>query len=378
MNAFRIFFIGLVLLGSRVFAEDGTCSTQDFNAELGDPYVQGDTAWCAAHSAAAVLSQAVHKRVAPGVLASLAVTATSEELDQLESPELRSYVTENKLKDKIIYPDERDQLISNQVFQFTTEKDADGDLHLQTHGFMDLGGREDLAIIEADLNGFCTTDQMPDGDHYLEYLKELQAQYKQNAHAKKSTSCKGNCHHSSKSKRKDSLDFVRTVIRDWVKTHCQTLQKLETPLAPKLLALVDDKGMATQIHFHRVYKDEAYRQWSQHILFKEIDGNFDRKRISAIGYDSCEHGAPDLTTGECTSKTRYGLPGNPHQEHSAIISARKMIQGQCRYFIRNHYGKTCNIYKPNFASEDVCDINYGGIWVTRDQLKTIYSVFSVK
>ena len=95
----------------------------------------------------------------------------------------------------------------------------------------------------------------------------------------------------------------------------------------------------------------------------EIDRLLDSGKVAAIAYDFF-----DLYPADAKQ------PGS-HGDHSSVVVARRLLDGRCHYFVRNHFGPTCG-YRPEY--EDRCEKGNGGVWVTMDALKHLYSVTSVR
>ena len=349
-----IFILSLSFAAPAAFA-DNECGTIDLNEEVGKPYDQGETAWCTYHSTAAVISQEIKMRVSPGALAAMTISASEAELDRLPSPELLKYSVEHALKAKIVLPDEIPSLEAPRSFQYSMLKTSSGRSTFSHNGIMSLAGREDLALLIANLHGVCPVGNLPDGyDEYLSYLSELDYVV-------------GKVNSTNLS----PLKLTQKVLRQWTKMRCQGMTRLTTPLVPDLVEMVSDEGNATEVHFRRVKSDPEYLRNTQDTLFAALDRNLERHKVSAIGYNACEHERPDYILNTC-------LPGTSIQEHSGVVTARTRIDGQCRYFVRTHRGTDCEFYKSQFKDNKLCERRYGGIWVNRDELKTIYSVFSIK
>ncbi len=64
-----------------------------------------------------------------------------------------------------------------------------------------------------------------------------------------------------------------------------------------------------------------------------------------------------------------------HADHASVISARRQRGGRCEYFVRNSWGQDCSSYRPQFRAR--CERSRGGVWVTLEQLPTLYGVIDL-
>lgn len=373
----------LWLLPSASFAD---CTPTDLRPALGAPRDQGETGWCFAHTTADLLSQTLGFRVSAGAVASDFVLSRPADIQKLGSGQVKSYVKENPRILREIdeaRTSEPDHWYSKNLFGIDRTRAEDGSEMLSFRGLFDIGGTESAALVVSNLHGVCASEKLPDGnDQYNTYALELERRWLQKNQAElllrgcpQNEPISAEAENLVKIFQNSLLDpvFEAELLRNYVKEKCGARTPLAQPLLPKNVQIAASypkwKALAS--------KKPAEAKRLQQKLFTELDANLDRGKASAIGYDYCEHGKPDPESGECSKySTTPGRPFYPEQDHSAIVAARKPINGVCHYFVRNSTGPTCEFTHPRFGNR--CEADAGGVWVSRQELKSLYSVMSIR
>lgn len=336
-----------------------SCSTIDLRAQLGPPRAQGETGWCFAHTTADLISQAIGRRVSAFPIAKDFVLSKPEDLTSSPVPEVRAYVQEN--------PD----VIDRQRADLTLDQDElRGPRILGAGGgFMNVGGEEDAALLLANAHGFCDDAKLPSGDDaYFNYLKEV-SDFHRAKLAETGRPCAVQAMSETPAPHHDVLraitanisDVIKKHITEWTDRRCGERSTRRPPLIPEVVTVAGDLAdLKGKLKTGRLTLTEARSK-----LFGAIDRNLERGRVSAIGYDYNETAQPEPDDNS---------PG----DHSSIIAARKMIGGSCRYFIRNSFGPDCSLYRAKYANPPLCEAQNGGVWIKQEELKSLYSVISVK
>jgi hypothetical protein len=154
-------------------------------------------------------------------------------------------------------------------------------------------------------------------------------------------------------------------FQKWIDAKCGRRFRPRRPLIPHEVAVAENAE-----ELERLYGASGPQRELAHAqLIKELNRVIDSGKVAAIAYN-----AYDLFKAE----PRHPVPEevkNPHSDHSSVVAARKMIDGQCMYFVRNHFGASCG-YLPAYDSR--CEKENGGLWVPASALKHIYSVISIE
>lgn len=325
-----------------------SCAAVDYRSDLGPPRNQGDTSWCFAHTSADLVSQSIGQRVSAFDLAAQYLIGDVEKLKNSDNPEVRKYIAENPDVIKRIVEDRAEPDLNS--YGKLLKPEGEGSLY-------DNGGSEDGAIMMGGVKGFCSDEKLPGGEEqYIQHLKDLQAF---RTHSLKTNSCLAT---PSQWQNYGSLAEALTMkgnkeVLEWVDKKCEPRIKTAKPQLPRLMYMADSKEDWDE----KVKSGKINKAAAQKKLLAEIDANLDRGRVSAIGFS-----AYDLQDKD--------EDDDKHGDHSAVIAARKKIDGQCRYFVRNSWGQSCG-YKKKL--EKYCEKSQGGVWVTASQLKSLYAVTSM-
>lgn len=321
----------------------GLCEEKDFREVLGQPRMQDGTAWCYANSAADLISQAVGKRVSSIDIATTFLLANEAKLHKMKDKAVHAYLK--------THPD-------FDLHLRETRRDDDAykpDRILSPDGILDEGGRDDEAILLSNLKGLCRAESIPPGEENLEkYLQAIRDDYaKENKEFTPSP---------IGAIENDMAKIMARAFQHWVDQKCGKRFHPKAALIPHEVAVAE----SLDEYNHMVSDGKVDVSKSRAMLTAEIDRLLDSGKVAAIAYDSF-----DLYP---MSLARPGVV-NPHGDHSSVVVARKKIDGKCHYFVRNHFGATCG-YRKEF--EDHCEKENGGVWVTMDALKHLYSVTSVR
>lgn len=331
-----------LLLGANAGAQ--SCAPVDYRPELGVPRDQGETSWCYAHTSADMVSQAVHFRVSAFDLATQYMLGDVEALKRHPDPAVQAFLRASPdVFERIDIGRQQDDEIymSNRI--------------LTSSGLYTAGGSEDGAILMGNLKGYCADSLLPDGaQNYVEYLVQIE----KHRHELRVNAC------LMPSSRKPIGEVAETNARiaahqltQWIDWRCGRRFRGARPVVPRILYLADDKSeFEEKIAERKLNLADARRR-----LLAELNWVLDHGRVAAIGYSAYD--LQDSTPGD-----------NDHGDHSSIVAARKMINGQCHYFVRNSWGTGCG-YKAKY--EPLCEEAQGGVWVPFEALRTLYGVTSI-
>lgn len=358
----HIFLIAIVVVGSAFCLEvlaDG-CSTIDYRDELGEERDQGNSGTCYANTTSDLATQVLGFRVSEVGIAKSFLSQNPEKLKSRKDPDIQKFLSQdpeiiNRIKeDRTTEPD---RWHPKNMLSYEKSYDQDGHPSVSYNGLFNTGGSEDGALMMANLDGFCRAEQLSaKGDKdYVKYSRDINEYI---GRSEKEVECPPTA--TSGQLSKNTVDLSKIVLKsfsNWVDEKCGDRVHPNPPLIPEKLYLAKDLDEANE----KLKSGELKLEEKQKKIFAEIDRNLERHRVSAIGYDYQEH---------------VGKKGP--EDHSAVIAARKMINGQCRYFLRNSIGAGCSEYSTKYRGLPLCEAEKGGIWVTPDEIKSVYSVVSVK
>lgn len=359
-----IFLITLLFSGSlsALAASGENCSTIDYRDEVGDPRDQGETGTCYSKTTSDLATQKLGFRVSDVGIAKSFLALEPERLKDHHDPEIKDFLSKDPQIIERIHEErnkEPERWHPENMLSYQTSKDEDGDTEVKYNGLFNTGGIEDGALIMANLDGFCSEEKLSASgdDDYVKLTQEAHS-YAGRATANLPVDCPPVA--STGQMTKTTNDLSKIIVKsfsNYVDQKCGHRTIPNPPLIPQTFAVAKDLNDYQK----KLKSGELKLQKEQDKIFNEIDRNLERHRISAIGYDYQEH-----------------VGKEKGWDHSAIIAARKVINGQCRYFLRNSIGADCSDYSKEFQALPLCEKERGGIWVTRDDLKTVYSVISVK
>lgn len=317
----------LALFSAPAFAAD--CEAVDLRPQLGAPRDQADTGWCFAHTAADLMSVKLGKRVSAF---DFAVQFIANDLEEWRrSPGIVGYLAQHPGFYgwiKKIRRDEPENFLPSHIFSLK--------------GIFNQGGSEDAALLLSNLRGACLDAHFEDGEAGFEKsIVELRRML------------------SVSRKRGDPVEHALALALEWVDARCGRRLRYTRPALPESHYIA--KSLDELLEKKR---DPAFAlREKQAGLVREIDINLSAGRPVAIGYNAFD--VMKLSRGE-----------DPNSgDHSSLLVARRKIQGECRYFLRNSWGENCNIYSAKFKTR--CEQKSGGVWVSSAELTTLYSVITL-
>lgn len=343
--------LGLSLSATSAGAED--CSPIDLRPKLGPPRDQDDTGWCFAHTAADLLSAKLGKRVSAYDLAINYHLLDLERLKKSKSLEVRSYAQSewDRISKDRQDKESKPNLRSIETSNFFKSEEIDG---LTTHsGFMGVGGQEDVAILMGQERGFCLAEDLEDKARDSIHFNE---QMKRHYQTHRNQPLPDGFRDYGPSENADVRRMAAAVV-DFSEEQCTPRFQPAKKFVPYKSAIADNYKAFRE-------KSKAYEmdtKSAQDSLWTDIDELLEKGDPLTIGYS-----AYDL-------EKRFGAQDSG--DHSAMIVARRMEKGKCQYFLRNSWGTTCSLYTAKFKRR--CEAKHGGIWVTKDEIPSLYSVISL-
>lgn len=319
----------LMILASARAEGSNNCQERDFREKMGEARDQGESGWCFANTTADVASCLVGFRVSSD---DIAITYHANARDKVkEDPDLKPILARSESMRGLIDepPTVQDPEIKPLKYKSTPDS-------VTYHGIENEGGDEDVAMVLAAHRGFCPESEMPSGeDRNVKIINAVKAIH---------------------NRGKPSMSVAEAYIQ-WSDKQCPGRRKPQALLVPKSTRIAYDlDGIA------KMPKDEVQKKRAE--LIQEIDHQLDEYRPVMAGINVNE-----LTTKEWAAGQR---------EHSVVIGGRKMINGQCHYFIRNSSGQDCDVFRPELRAGGKCDERHGGVWMTLDKLPSLYSIVTVK
>ena len=343
----KFILIQLIFL-SNLFAKE-TCSPIDLRESMGPARDQGISMWCYAHSAADLVSQKLAQRVSAMDLATTYLLADERKLNTSD-PLISSYLKSDPDFFHRLKKWRRDEAEAYEANRFFTEK-----------GLFYLGGFDQDAVLLSSINGFCPDKDLPGSEELFNvYLKELPTFAKAQCGAGGLTHCKATTPSKMGEIDDPNSRALGLIFQNWVNQRC--LHRLK----PKETIIGRSYDVADSIEEYQQKIKSGELKVNQVLkkMIKEIDRNLEMNRAVSIGYDLSDLSAPDEEALE--------EPGTPSPvDHSSVIAARKMINGQCRYFIRTHIGNHCTYYDH---LNPYCEKDAGGVWVLPKDIPSLYAV----
>lgn len=335
-----------------VFAD--SCSTVDLRPALGPPRDQGDTGWCFSHTAADLLSVKLKQRISAY---DLAVSHHLTDLRRLEnSPhaEVREHLRRHNLMSRIRdervgEPDDPSAPYLRRENFFRVAKVSGETEH---KGLIGMGGSEDVAILLGQERGFCRAEQLEGHRSDADFLRRVQAHHR----SRRGEPLGARFHDYGLATDPESRRMAESVIR-YVDQRCQPRIRPREPLTPYIRMY----GKGVQDFRRQVAAGKIDRAAAQKQVWGDIDKLLEAGEATTIGYDAYDISEPDA--------------GAEHGDHSSVIAGRKLIKGQCHYFLRNSWGRDCSIYTPKLKGR--CDKNAGGVWLKKSELPSLYSVVAL-
>ncbi|MBX3019058.1 MAG: hypothetical protein KF767_14315 [Bdellovibrionaceae bacterium] len=354
MYTARLLAILLMLTFTTVNALADSCSSIDLRPALGAPRDQGDTGWCFSHTAADLLSVKLKKRISAYDLAISHHLADLKKLENSPHAEVREHLRQNNLIPRI-----RDERIGEsddpgapyvQAKNFFRVSKANGET---THkGLIGMGGSEDVAILMGQERGFCLADQLEGQRSDADFLRRIKGY-----HQSRGREPLGRGFHDYGIASEPEAQRMAESVIKYADLRCQPRIRPREPIVPYIRMY----GKGVQDFRKQVKAGTIDKTQAQKNVWGDIDKLLEQGEATTIGYDAYDISPPDA--------------GAQHGDHSSVIAGRKMMNGQCHYFLRNSWGKDCSIYTAKFKSR--CDKNAGGVWLKKSELPSLYSVVSL-
>lgn len=331
-----------------------SCSSIDLRPALGEPRDQGDTGWCFSHTAADLLSVKLKKRISAYDLAISHHLTDIKKLENSKSPEVREYLRQTGMIARI-----RDERIGEaddpgapymQAKNFFRVSNANGEVNHK--GLIGMGGSEDVAILMGQERGFCVADQLEGNRGDADFLRRIKGFHQ----SRRNEPLGRDFHDYGIATEPEAQKMSESVIK-YADQRCQPRIRPREPIVPYIRMY----GKGVQDFRKQVKAGNIDKVEAQKNVWGDIDKILEQGEATTIGYDAYDISPPDQ--------------GAQHGDHSSVIAGRKMMNGQCHYFLRNSWGKDCTIYLGQFKSR--CDKNAGGVWLKKSELPSLYSVVSL-
>jgi hypothetical protein len=316
------------------FARADACREVDYSAELGPARHQAETGWCYAHTAADLVTQHLKTRVSATDLAAAYLLADLSAAGG--SPEFKARTKRWRMEDPGAYAPAR-------IF---------GDL-----GLYSLGGYDQDAIFLAGSRGFCADENLPGGPaefkHHMQIAKRIW----------RDRAWREECLRESKREIRRIGSMPNPVAQDMARVfQCYVDRSCGRRIRPARPVVAGTLDIAADVeHFERgVQSGKIDVKQVQDRLFKKIDALLDGGKIVSIGWDASDAYASDAKGAD----------------HASTIVARKMVNGECRYRLRDNYGGECYELNKKFGGR--CDPRNGGIWFAKGQIPSMYGLVWIR
>jgi len=333
--------LALAINSAPGFAAD-SCAPVDLRADLGAPRDQGNTGWCFSHTTADLISHKTRVRVSAFDLGIQFAATEIADLENSPSRAVQDYLREVPALLQVIKEareDDRGTLAPETI--------------LTDDGIFSHGGVEDAALLMANHRGLCEDRFFKGGeDGFNQHLKEMRRWVKYNREDPAGISSPHDIPEASK-------PIFRKIL-GWLEHQCGSRVPLRDALVPRALYAAN----SLKDFLNRSPTPDFPLKELQKALWTEVDRALNEKKVAAVGYSAFDitEQAPEETT----------LDG----DHSSIIAARRPVNGECQYFVRNSWGASCELYLPAWLKS--CEEKDGGVWVRQADLKTIYSVVTYR
>lgn len=227
---------------------------------------------------------------------------------------------------------------------------------LTENGLVFTGGTEPTAIFLSNFFGLCEEEKLPSKDEKSieNHLQEIRRFHKNRM---KSGYCDISEIHQPIGEIQDWTSKIAAhSFANWIDNTCGDRIKPNHPIIPKIVSIADSLEEYELLkRTKRVLPSEGID-----LMFSEVDKNLNAGRAVAVG----------ASWNNLLRKD----PRHPLGDHSFVVAARKQIGKECFYFIRNSVGDDSTDYLPKFKNR----YESGGVWITRSELPSIYSVTSIE
>jgi hypothetical protein len=367
------------------------CTSVDLRPFLGPPRDQGPTGWCFAHTTADLAE--LLTRVSAFDIAAQYILLRQEDLERLQSDEIKSFLMHYKSVTGYV-PDSHTvpagDFYADWTFYRTEDKQSYNPQHfLSDMGIYDIGGSEQVALITGQMRNFCE-DPSKKNDDATEYFKVLmslaKALYAQEVYSPawltkaKRPMVDLSLYNSGAAYSSESLQGQAYAFGavDWLA--CGSPGDADSKRIRQDHALIPetDTAAASLKALQKTCKrGEKCRNDIRDHMFTNIDRALNSCRAVSIGYAYNDLANSDRETIKYIRAGENDLAESSN-DHASIIAARKVINGECRYFVRNSFGADCSIYRAEFIKQKLCEESEGGVWIRKSDLKSLYSTIMVR
>jgi hypothetical protein len=316
------------------------CEPVDFRPELGPPRHQGNSGFCFAHTSADLLSQAIGTRVSAMDIGVNFVLGDEKKV-RASSPPLKNYLKRN--------PTFLDQWKIDRGAEPENLKEKN---ILTEDGVVFVGGTEPTALFLSNFFGLCEDKNLPsrEAKSFENHLQSIRSYHKKRMRS-------GDC---ETSEVKEPIGEVKEWMAklaahslvNWVNEACGKRIYPPKPIIPEMKSVAD----SYEDFLEKTKKNKIDAKTSNQQMFREVDKQLSNGKAVAIG-----------ATWNDLLKVD---PRYPIGDHSFVVAARKSIEGECHYFIRNSVGEDKSDYLPRFKKR----YEQGGVWIKKSELPSIYSV----
>ena len=325
----------------------GACSNVELFDRLGPPRDQDGTAWCFANSAADLITAATGTRVETFDVAFNLFFGDSQRVRNHPDSRLQSHIRKSQFFARRL-PEARR---SPREFARALNSDT---------GVVNIGGEDDDVITMANARGLCRESNFRAGREHLQPNRQVQENLREiwRLHQSQRTGRPGEFCPVTSGTSPDTPRGLRPALRysmqQWIEQRCGERVPLRQPLVP-----VARREATSVEEFFRNHPTPRRRQEAMGRLWREIDSTLDSGRPISIGFNANDlHADSNINARDA--------------DHSSVIAARRERNGQCEYFVRNHYGHQCG-YRAGIQ----CDSRLGGAWIRREHLRTLYGTVSI-
>jgi len=332
-------------------ARPATCSNVEFFDRLGPPRDQSGTAWCFANSAADLITAATGTRVATFDVAFNLFFGRTENLRHHPDPRVQQHLRSTRFFSHRL-PEAR-----RAPREFAQALD-------HNNGLVNVGGEDDDVITMANARGLCADANFSAGRDHIksqhqatENLREIWRFHQSQRSSPRPNPQDPNCPWTSQRPSDNPAGLrpaLRASMQQWLRERCGPRVELQRPLIP-----VARREATSVEEFFRRHRTPQARAAAMNRLWSEIDSTLNSGRPISIGFNANDlHADSNINARDA--------------DHSAVIAARRERNGQCEYFVRNHYGQECG-YRPGMT----CDPARGGVWIRREHLRTLYGTVAI-
>jgi hypothetical protein len=314
-----------------------------------------------------------------------------EDLELLQSADIKSFL--RHYKSVTLYVPEPHttpgDFYADWTFYRTEDKQSYDPQHfLSDMGVYNIGGSEQVALITALVRDFC--EDPPKNDDGTEYfmvlMNEAKALYAGEVYSPawltkaKRQAVNVSLYNSGPVYSSESLQGQAYAFDtvDWLA--CGSPGDPDSKRIRQDHALIPETDTAAPSleELQKTCKrGEKCRNDIRDHMFANVDRALNSCRAVSIGYAYNDLANSDSETMKYIREMEYDMAESSN-DHASIIAARKVINGECRYIVRNSFGADCSIYRPEFMKQKLCEESEGGVWIRKSDLKSLYSTIMVR